>query len=291
MIIEKLKFYYKHKWLPRRNKRLAENIHSSAPVLTDDASKAEIHVLTSSKDHLMLLWALKSFYHVSGKRYPLVIHDDGSLGDAEAAVLMKHFPNARLIKKAEADAEIKKALVDYPKSLEFRFSNHLAPKVFDFYHFASRERILLMDSDVLFFEKPEVLINRIEDADYLKNSVNADVADAYTVDSAIATEQLGVIIPSRFNSGLGLIHRQSLAPGVVEDLLALPGIIGHFWRIEQTIYMLCSAKWGCELLPQEYNVHLGSGIKGPVRHYVGAVRQQFYDEGIKTLLNRLTRRS
>jgi hypothetical protein len=64
----------------------------------------------------------------------------------------------------------------------------------------------------------------------------------------------------------------------------LPDIRSHFWRIEQTLFALCSSRYGVELLPEPYDVHLGEGIKGPVRHYVGAVRHLMYKQGVRKLV-------
>lgn len=40
-------------------------ILNTAPVINTDHDALEIHVLTSDKDWLNLMWTLKSFYHVS----------------------------------------------------------------------------------------------------------------------------------------------------------------------------------------------------------------------------------
>jgi hypothetical protein len=57
------------------------------------------------------------------------------------------------------------------------------------------------------------------------------------------------------NSGLGLTHRDSIRWD--EEFLALPDILnGHFWRIEQTPFALCSSRHGVELLPM--NTRFGS---------------------------------
>jgi hypothetical protein len=256
----------------------------TAPVFAGDASVCEIHVLTSASDWLNLIWALKSFYHASGRSYALCIHDDGSLTIEQQRILLEHFPRARLISRQRADEDVLTALADFPLCRQFRKTNHLAPKVFDFRHYLRADRMLLLDSDVLFFSEPRELVSRIEDPEYLKNTVNGDVASAYTVDPKVVREQCGVDLIPRFNSGLGLIHRESLNLEWMEEFLGLPGILGHFWRIEQTLFALCSSRFGVELLPSEYDVFL-DGVVGdrPARHYVGAIRHLMYSEGIRKL--------
>jgi len=62
-------------------------------------------------------------------------------------------------------------------------------------------------------------------------------------------------------------------------------MLDHPWRFEQTLLALCSCRYGVELLPKEYDVHLTGGIDGtPCRHYVGTIRHLFYGEGIHRLL-------
>jgi hypothetical protein len=257
----------------------------TAPVAGTNDPQCEIHVLTSANDWLDLLWALKSFYHNSGRCYRLCIHDDGTLGPERMATLAAHFPHGRVISRTEADAEVLPALVASPRCHEFRRTNHLAPKVFDFAYYLTAERMMLLDSDVLFFAEPTALVKRIEDARYRKNTVNGDVASAYTVEPATVRERTGVELIERFNSGLGLIHKDSLRLDWLEEFLALPGIIGHFWRIEQTLFALCSSRFGAERLPPEYDVRLTGEVGGaPSRHYVGAIRHLLYKEGIVRLV-------
>lgn len=111
-------------------------------------------MLTSTDDWLNLVWALKSYYRATTRQDALCIHDDGSLPAVAIETLRQHFPNARLIDRVTANAEVLSALIDFPHCAEFRRTNHLAPKVFDFRQYLAADRMLLLDSDVLFFEAP-----------------------------------------------------------------------------------------------------------------------------------------
>jgi hypothetical protein len=265
--------------------RVRPRILSTRPVECGTDDTCEIHVLTSAADWLNLVWALKSFYYYSERRYGLCIHDDGSLGADALASLLHHFPGARIVTREEANRTVEEALQPYPRCLRFRQTNHLAPKLFDFVRYLTADRMLLIDSDILFFSRPAELLDRIENPGYTLNSVNPDVSSAYTIEPEVARQAWGLDVPQRFNSGLGLIHRQSMRFDWIEEFLALPGIVGHFWRIEQTIYALCSARFGVELLPEEYAVRLKGSIDGlPCRHYIGAIRHLMYNEGMRQLL-------
>jgi hypothetical protein len=197
----------------------------------------------------------------------------------------EHFPRARLIRRAEADARLAELLRGFPRSLRFRNTNLLAPKVFDFAAFLESDRMGLFDSDVLFFAEPKAYLQRIEDPEYRRNTFNADFDNAYTVDPDAVRGLIGRDLQPHVNTGLGLVHRDSIRWDWIEEFLALPGILaGHFWRIEQTVFALCSSRYGVELLPNEYTLRLEPGIgTRPFRHYVGAIRHLMYGEGMAQL--------
>ena len=233
--------------------KVRTRIVNTPPVTNTVSKRCEIHTLTSASDWLNLLWALKSFYYHSGSDYSLCIHDDGTLTHAAAATLCQHFPKARFITRSEADRAVLPVLSQYQKSQELRTSNTLAIKLFDFAHFLEADRMLLIDSDILFFSRRAELIRRAEDSDYGLNTANRDVDSAYTVKPAAVAERLdshsypGSIRVWRFCS----VHR---CRTVGSETLHLPDVIGYFWRIEQTLFALCSSRFGVELLPPDYNV-------------------------------------
>jgi hypothetical protein len=261
-------------------------ILNTPPIANTVDGQCEIHVLTSAQDWLNLIWTLKSFYAASGRKYALCIHDDGTLEREHLENLSTLFPVARVISKSKADVEVLSRLAAFPRCLAFRKTNHLAPKVFDFPFYLQSDRMLLLDSDVLFFAEPAELLRAIEDPNYQLNTVNRDIASAYTVDPGEVKSRTGVNLIERFNSGLGLIHKASHRLDWIEEFLWLPGILeGHFWRIEQTLQALCSSRFGVALLPEAYDIRLSAGINNsPCRHYVGAIRHLFYSEGVQHLV-------
>jgi hypothetical protein len=201
--------------------------------------------------------------------------------------LEHHFPDARIIRRAVADAKVAEVLKDFPRSLAFRSTNLLAPKVFDFVVFLESQRMALFDSDLLFFSRPHAYLERLESLSYDRNCFNRDVSDVYTVELSDVHRVVGHDVVPKINTGFGLIHRDSVRWDWTEEFLGLPGILdGHFWRIEQTLLALCSSRYGAELLPDEYAVRLEPGIGGrPFRHYVGAIRHLMYGEGIRHLVS------
>jgi hypothetical protein len=262
-------------------------ILSTEPIAGTTDKRCEIHVLTSKEDWLNLVWTLKSFYVASGRRYALCIHEDGSLADGELAAFAEHFPDARIIRRAVADAKLPEVLRNFPRSLAFRNTNLLAPKVFDFIAYLESERMGLFDSDLLFFAEPTIYLQRVEDPAYRRNTFNPDCRDVYTVEPIVVRMRTGLEVLPRVNSGFGLVHRGSIRWEWTEEFLALPGMLdGHFWRIEQTLFALCSSRFGAELLPDEYTLSLAPGIgTRAFRHYNGAIRHLMYREGMARLVS------
>ena len=266
--------------------RVRPRILDAAPVTDTVDERVELHVLTSARDWLDLMWGLKSFYWASGRRYRLCIHDDGSLDDEALGALAAHFPHGRIITRSDADALMADRLDAYPRTKAFRDSNILALKATDFAAYLEGERMLLFDSDLLFFSEPFALLDRLESDRFSINAFNADVASAYVVEPQDAREQFNIFLLPLVNSGLGVIQRDLIRYDWLEEFLEFEPIRqGHFWRIEQTLFALSASRYGAELLPGEYALRLEAGIDGrPFRHYVGAIRQLLYKEGIPALV-------
>ena len=259
-------------------------ILSTPAVKCEDQGDVEIHVLTSAHDWLNLIWTLKSFNYVAGFLPRLCVHEDGSLNSEAKAEITKHFPDARLVSRSEADTVLERFLEGRPRSKAFRNSNPLALKVFDFVVYLSANRMLLLDCDILFFKKPKTLIERCFDPDYEFNTLNRDWQWGYSIDNSVL-DSLIFKVPPLINSGLGLIHKHSFELDGVEEYLALPDILSHSHRIEQTLIALYSSKHGFEFLPEEYDVHLGPiDYNSCCRHFTGPIRHRMYSEGMRYLV-------
>lgn len=261
-------------------------ILKTKPVEGLHSDLCEIHVLTSETDWLNLLWALKSFYTFSGRDYRLCIHEDGSLTANSADVLQSHFPDCRILLRRDVDAEILDQLSGHPQCQKVRKERIISVKEFDFPYYSLADRIMLLDSDVLFFANPVDLLKRIEDPGYRLNCVNGDVETAYSISPQEAKKYAGVDLIERFNSGLGLVHKEALNWDWVEEFITvIPGLLeNHIWRFEQTLCALCCCRHGAELLPSAFDVHLEGAVgSSPCRHYVGAIRHLMYGEGMRML--------
>jgi hypothetical protein len=251
--------------------------------LTD--KRCEIHVLTCHRDWPDLIWSLKSLFAVCEYRFRVCIHEDGSVPADGIAALQRHFPEARVIRRTEADKTVGLKLRHYPRCQALRNANVLSLKVFDFACYLDSDRLFLLDSDVLFLERPTVLLQRITDPQYEYNSLNRDWGMGYSLEPAIAESMLGFHVQSHINSGLGLMHQQSYDFKCFEEWLLLPGILSHHHRIEQTLVGLACSRFGHQFLPEDYDVKLQRTQPTQiVKHYTEPIRHLLYREGLNRVL-------
>ena len=96
---------------------------------------------------------------LNGEGWPVVIHDDGTLPVEGRQVFAQMFPTLRIIARAEADAAMAVALAPYSLLCGSTGPCIRWPrKIFDVPHFAAADRLLILDSDVLFFGKPQEIL-------------------------------------------------------------------------------------------------------------------------------------
>jgi hypothetical protein len=244
-----------------------------------------VHVLTGAKDYELCAWMLASWFHFTEETWRIFIHDDGTLPEAARELFRKLFGNARIIPRDEADTRMDKVLAPYPFCHDYRNKHPLALKIFDFATYTDSDRFIALDSDVLFFNYPREIMEWVA-TKKAECWFNEDVAEGSLITPDNARADLGVKLWRKVNSGLCLINKPAIDLEFCERALGETSILkGHIWRIEQTLFALCASRGKGGLLPPTYEVSLGkNAAPGAVaRHYVGAVRDRFYGEGLKRL--------
>jgi hypothetical protein len=143
-----------------------------------------------------------------------------------------------------------------------------------------------LDTDVLFFSKPVDMLEWV-DGKSGGSWFNEDVAEASLVSPEEALAKWNVRLIRRVNSGVCLVEAGTVDLDFCEQVLRESGLLGGLlWRVEQTLFALCASRAGRGgLLPSTYEVSLGSrrAPEAICRHYVGAVRDRFYAEGVREL--------
>jgi len=260
---------------------------ATPPVYTDvpGRSAVEVHLLCHRGDHLCAIWALKTLYQTSGERWPAVIHVQGVCTAAMKRRFRAHVPDARVLLQDVADARVRQALGDrYPRLAEARRQSPFMMKLIDPVLLAGAERLVILDSDVLFFREPCELRAHVEHAPADSWLFQRDPVSTYNVSADVAASVFGIRLPECVNSGIAVVPRSLVDLDLCERLLEHPDVRRPSGWIEQTLYALCAgARGDVKYLSTSYAVSLDRGLDHSgftARHYAGPSRPLLTEEGM-----------
>ncbi len=245
-----------------------------------------LHMVLSQRMMEMGMLTMRSWEFHTGRLWAPVIHEDGSLTDADVAELGRFFPDARVIRRAEADREMERVLEGFPTCLESRRRHNWFLKNFDTWHYATHDRYIVIDSDIVFFRRPERVLAWIDDGDDTV-WVMEDTNEKYALPREEIERRMGLSLWPKVNSGLDLMPKAAFDPALAEKFLTLCGPDArHFQFLEQTFFAVAGSAWGRGgTLPREYEISWGNFRRrdGVCRHYVGPFKDDLlWIEGATT---------
>jgi hypothetical protein len=217
-----------------RDKGLLRAMH--ARVLTTAHSRCnaeatvEVHTLTAHHHLRMYLTAIKSLLRFYDD-VAVVVHDDGSLNAEDAVTLRDHVRGIRIIKRASADAEMQSRQAACPASRRLRDKVVNALEVFDNILLARTERLVNLNSDVLFLSEPTELVEWIAKDD-------RSIAGVYEKTPAKQKDFLaafGCPFPPHVTTALACLPRDIFDASFVEDILSRAE---SDWFTAQNVYPL-----------------------------------------------------
>jgi lipopolysaccharide biosynthesis glycosyltransferase len=246
-----------------------------------------VHLLVSSKTWHAGILAAISFEFFTGRRWNLFIHEDGSVDQKAHRRMERILPGIRFVSRKEAEEQVREALSNYPTCWAHRAKHNLFLKFFDVPIFAPGKRFIFLDSDVLFFQKPEKIL-AWADADDEEFFYNEDTKEKYCIPRQEIQKEFKIELWPRFNSGLMLVPKKALSLELAEQFLGTFEMTAHHPQFfEQTLYALMASVWNRGgPLPHSYEISWGffRDKKSIARHYVGAFKHDIlYLEGPLTL--------
>jgi hypothetical protein len=245
-------------------------------------------MLTGEKDLRCALWTLASWFHFTQRNWRVIVHDDGSLRCDQVAMLKRLWPDIVIRWRSEADDTMQSVMEHFPSARCYRGSHVLALKAFDIPLLSASGPFILLDSDLLFFSEPREILDWVDARDG-SCWFNEDVAEANCLTDADIFRKYGFHLWPRVNSGLCLLQPSALNLGEMDRWLDENQALQNseaLWRVEQTLLAMAASKAGKGgLLPRSYEVSLDRRASRDcvMRHYVGAVREHFFGEGIAKL--------
>lgn len=244
-----------------------------------------IHTAVPHRYVFAYLTAVKSFlrYYADVAVY---VHDDGSLREPDRDLLRAHLPGVRVIDRAWADQQFNERVGDeFLAKVRKSYTSYL--KLFDPTLFGTNRRIVIVDTDVLFLNRPTMVIDWAQtggaawyhrSGPWMKRKPSLGATDRVAQpavarqpthiqgmvvkDIPAINEALGknLAFEHGFNSGFIGYERGTVDFGELKELLAhLYGMFGDHifrWGAEQTMHGLVLCGKGAQALPvDEYMVY------------------------------------
>lgn len=237
--------------------------------------------------------AFKSLYQFLDVKFPLIILDDGSLTDLDEILIVDHIKNVKIIRRKQADIEVNNFLKEngLKNCLDMRRDFLVSIKIFDAYFYSKGKKIIIIDTDILFYKKPDVLIDLInQDKSTFIPFYNKDLHSVYSYKIPDLKKFANMDIQLAVNSGLiGFFPSMDIIT-MTEKFLAQKLPFESPWLVEQTMYAMYFSLLDANPLPEDYDVMARYARKGfPVicQHYAGFSRPHFYRQYLETIHSEL----
>jgi hypothetical protein len=205
-------------WSYRKDYLLSQKelqpIVETAPVPSYEGSDTDVFVLTGGEDIYGLFLALKSLVFWTERRFRINIAcDDGMLLPWHVDAIQKFVPGANLITERPAILE---QLKPYPAITKFHLdaTDPSYPKLSIPALYARKDKVILMDTDLIFFRPPRMLIDWVDDpadqTDYYRNPVKVNDPYQFPKLEEELQARFGIGPRPMLESGLLLFHRDLL---------------------------------------------------------------------------------
>lgn len=275
-----------HRMVERLDDEARKDLALLKPIPVPQHADIECCMLCGHKQAAMAAWALWSLLRFSRGNIGIAVHSDGRLTTDDKVMLGNLFPGVIIRDKEEIDRAMDAELPrdKYPCIQELYHKQQTCKKIAAF-HLLSKSRTLLpLDSDILFFREPTLLLDHAA-SDSPAVMTMRDVMHAYPASQEEIKEVLGVEVPDRLNSGLAVIRRYDRETlDWTESMLAkLPHEWLYRYFMEQFTMSIVATRRGHIFLPEEYRFELGEGEPVEIcRHYISGrtIRPRFYTSGI-----------
>jgi len=247
-----------------------------------EAESVRVHFLTGKRFWHQTVFCAWSLSRVAGVNVVPVIHDDGSLDDVFSEHIRRCFPRAEIVSDAEATAQLDELLPEkkFPALRERRRNLPLFRKLLDV-HAGTTGWKLFLDSDMLFFRRPDVLMDWLKGPQCHVHMVDVQTCYGYPVE--FLSQQVGRAVPERVNTGITGIDSSRIDWEQVESLVAaqLKQFGPHYYAEQAIVAQILSADAGLTALPaEEYLVMPDEAeVRRPtavVQHYVAQTKPWYY---------------
>jgi len=238
----------------RQLKRLLDQL---SPQRAEASGVIQIVSLCSSRSLIEGVASVSSLTRfLANGEWGLTVHDDGSLSANDSDWLKQRIPGVKLIPRSRADTECLSYLKaqGFATLANFRTIHPVNIKAVDFPYYHHGKRILQLDTDVLFFQKPHELLASFYGSEQ-KSIFNVDRGPALAYGLDDMNKLAGKKVDPLFNGGLVSFLASREFHAFAEAVLIANLRRHKDWTLEQTLTAMFLAKTTkMERLPPTYDV-------------------------------------
>jgi hypothetical protein len=279
-------------WRTERGRRAMEAAAHHLPPLPParaDGAPLELQLLTGRRFWYQTAFCLWSFGRHAARPLAPVIYDDGSLSEEWRALLARIVPSARFVTLAETVIRLEEHLPArrFPV-LRDRWQHFPLLRKLTDVHAGRSGWKLFIDSDLLFFHRPQLLIDWLDEPTQPLRAM--DVQNAYGYSLELLAELAGRPVPERVNTGLCGLRSEEIDWERMEywcgTLIERAGT--HYYQ-EQALVALLLAGRDCVVaplaayvtFPQEPEV---SECRAVMHHYVAGSKAAYFRQNWRKVL-------
>lgn len=293
--------YLRDLWLnggPRERRRteqgrraMEQAAQSLPPLAPAGGTPLTVHLLTGRRFWYQTAFCLWTFARHAARPLTPVLYDDGTLSDGDRAPLARLFPAARFIPQQETLARLDEFLppAKFPVLRE-RWENYPNIRKLLDVHAGSSGWKLVLDSDLLFFRRPDFLLAWLERPDRPLHAV--DCATSYGYSRPLLDELAGMRVADLVNVGLTGLESSPIDWERLESWCrTLQERERTSYYLEQALVAMLLAGRACAVAPAADYVTLPRApetiaCRAVMHHYVAQSKRWYFQHCWRTALTR-----
>ena len=275
-----------NQWITERHRREMEAAAARLPALPEFPGTAPVtlHLLTGRMFWYQTAFCLHSFARAAQTTVHAEIYDDGSIDAGCAACLRRLGGSVRLHAAGEIRAQLDRHLPTEKFSvLRERWLHYPNIRKLTDVHLGSTGWKLVVDSDLLFFRRPALLLDWFAEPERPLHAV--DCQESYGYSRPLLERLAGAPLPARVNVGICGLRSEALDWNELEawcaELIAKER--PHYY-LEQALVAMLAARQPCTVAPAADYITMPdrSEVMAPravMHHYVDTSRRWLYRHG------------
>ncbi|MDP3993642.1 MAG: hypothetical protein Q8P75_01515 [bacterium] len=246
-----------------------------------------VHLLCGHKDLQMLFWSLASWYQAVAQSGQVYIHDDGTFNSKDKRIISKMFPYAAIVDYQETTQHVLAGLADrFPRAYHYRNLSQTDRryifnlKLIDPFFVGDAGTKLIIDSDLLWFQRPQKLLEAISEKRLPIFMGGEGSMDFVFADGSELNKNIGGV-----NSGVVGYERKQFSLDSLEEFYSRVGSNANPHFVEQAgyAYILTRGSEPIFLPADKYHIKGSVSDQTVMKHYTSPRREQFWFEGVKRL--------